>query len=121
MNINDTLETNITLPAIAVRALIPLPNNEMKLDVIKMESKLAVKEALASDKLIVLLVQKNFASESLKPSDLDNYAVVAKISSFNDLGPIQKIRVEGIIRCEIIEYVTVDFSPAPKTLSEATI
>lgn len=107
MNINDTLETNITLPAIAVRALIPLPNNEMKLDVIKMESKLAVKEALASDKLIVLLVQKNFASESLKPSDLDNYAVVAKISSFNDLGPIQKIRVEGIIRCEIIEYVTV--------------
>lgn len=107
MNINDTLETTITLPAIAVRALIPLPNNEMKFDVARIESKLAIKEALSSDKLLVLLVQKNFASESIKPSDLDNYAVVAKISSFNDLGPIQKVRVEGIVRCEILEYATV--------------
>ena len=56
MTINDTTVVTVTLPAIAVRGLIPLPNNEMKLDVGRNESKLAIKEALGQDKLIVLLI-----------------------------------------------------------------
>ena len=70
MVINDTTVLTITLPAIAVRGLIPLPNNEMKLDVGRNDSKLAIKEALEQDKLIVLLVQKNLTAEKVKPSDL---------------------------------------------------
>lgn len=107
MVINDTTVLTITLPAIAVRGLIPLPNNEMKLDVGRNDSKLAIKEALEQDKLIVLLVQKNLTAEKVKPSDLENMGVVARVVSNTELGAIQKVKVEGIIRCEVIEYNTV--------------
>ncbi len=98
---------NKTLPAITIRGIVPLPHNEMRLDVARGENQTAVKEALSSnDKLIVLLVQNNFSIEKPKPSDLNKIGVIGRISFTVETNGIQKIKVEGIVRCEIIDFLT---------------
>jgi len=96
-----------TLPAIVVRGIVPLPNNEIRLDVGKIENQKAVKAALDKDKFIVLLVQKQFYMENPKPSDLNSYGLVARIVYNIDASPIHKLKIVGITRCEVLEYVSI--------------
>ena len=71
--INETDVLTITLPAMAVRGIIPLPNNEMKLDVGRDDSILAIKEAInTADKEMVLFVQKKFNQDNVNPEDYFN-------------------------------------------------
>jgi ATP-dependent Lon protease len=90
-----------TLPAISVRGIVPLPNNEIRLDVSKVENQKAIKSALDKNKYIVLLVNN-------KPNDDKDFhevGIVAKIVYNMDATPIHKIKVIGITRCKILDYL----------------
>lgn len=95
-----------TLPAITVRGIVPLPNNEIRLDVGKAENQRAVKAAMDKNKYLVLLVQKELTNESPKPNDLHNVGVVAKVIYNMDATSVHKLKVTAIIRCKVLEYVS---------------
>lgn len=102
---NNTDIVNITLPAIHSRGLVPLPSNEIRIEALKAETHLLVKEVMESpDKLIVLLTKAQFLSSSMKPTDFNNIAVVGKITSVSEVGTIQRILIKTIVRCEILEF-----------------
>lgn len=95
-----------TLPAITVRGIVPLPNNEIRLDVGKVENQRAVKAAMDKNKYLVLLVQKELTNESPKPNDLHNIGVVAKVIYNMDATSVHKLKVTAIVRCKVLEYVS---------------
>jgi ATP-dependent Lon protease len=95
------------LPAITVRGLVPLPNNEIRLDVGKVENQKAIKAALDQNKYVVLLVQKQINTETPKPNDLNNVGIVAKVVYNMDATAVHKLKVVGIVRCKILEYISV--------------
>ena len=106
--INETDVLTITLPAMAVRGIIPLPNNEMKLDVGRDDSILAIKEAInTADKEMVLFVQKKFNQDNVNPEDLNKMGLIVRILSNTKQANIVKLEVKGIIRCEVVEFVSV--------------
>ena len=106
--INETDVLTITLPAMAVRGIIPLPNNEMKLDVGRDDSILAIKEAInTADKEMVLFVQKKFNQDKVNPEDLNKMGLIVRILSNTKQANIVKLEVKGIIRCEVVEFVSV--------------
>ena len=55
---NTTVE-NAVIPAIALKNLVPLPNNEIRIDVARPKSIEAIKFAANNGKYIALFVQKN--------------------------------------------------------------
>lgn len=101
---NTVVNTGV-LPAIAVRGLIPLPNNEIRLDVGRTESILALKEASKGDKYIVLLVQNNHAIEKPTSDDLNKLGLVAKLIYDMEGQSIHKVKLTGIVRCEVLEFI----------------
>ena len=91
---NSTDVVNITLPAIHYRGLVPLPHNEIRLETLKAETHLLIKDVMESpDKLVVLLIKSQFLSISNQPTDFNNIAVIGKITSVTEVGTIQKITI----------------------------
>ena len=94
------------LPAIAVRGLIPIPNNDIRIDVGRTMSLKAIEEAEQTfDNHIVILVQKNPLIENPTPSDLEPFGVLAKLSMKVKLpnGSL-KVKFSVIRRVKIKEY-----------------
>ena len=112
--ISETSVERIILPAIAVRGIVPLPNNDMKIDVGREDSILAIKDAIESkDKEIILFVQKTLNKENVNPDELVKMGVICRITSNDKQGPIIKLGLKGIVRCETIEFVsTIPFFKA---------
>lgn len=73
--------TKIVLPAIAVRGIIPLPNNEFRIEVGRENSVLALESA---EKMyggnIILLVQKDPTALDVTPEEIEPIGVLAKIT-----------------------------------------
>lgn len=96
-------------PAMTIRGIVPLPNNEIRLDVGRQKNLLAIKEAmLSSDKGIIMLVQKNFEPENPKPDDLEMMGVLGKVSFNMESGVLHKVKIDAIVRCQVLEYTDVD-------------
>lgn len=97
---------NITLPAISFRGLVPLPYNDIKVEVSKVDQ-MVIKEVMNSkDKLLVIMAKKDFLSSSTKPDDMNDIAVIGKIALVNHINGIQTIVIKTIVRCEIISFVS---------------
>jgi len=92
-----------TLPAITVRGLVPLPNNEIRLDVSLVENQKAIKSALDKNKYIVLLVQKNLNDPDA--NEFHEVGIVAKIVYNMDATPVHKLKVIGVTRCRILDFL----------------
>ncbi len=104
MNLSD-IETR-TLPAIYCRGLVPLPNNEVKIEIGKDANQLAIREVMESnDKLVVVLVAKQFMSIPKNDEDFNNIAVIAKLVASSENNNILKIVLRTIVRCEIIQFI----------------
>ena len=73
--------TKIVLPAIAVRGVVPLPNNEFRIEVGRENS---VKALEASEKMyggnIILLIQKDSVAKDVTKDDIEPIAALAKVS-----------------------------------------
>ena len=66
---NSTVDQAV-LPVIPVRSLIPLPNNEIRIEVGRRESIAALKESTSSDKYLALAIQKNHLLDAPTPNDV---------------------------------------------------
>lgn len=104
---NTTVEQSV-IPAITVRGLIPLPNNEIRLEVGKNESIAAVKAATEANKYLAIFVQKNPALDSSKIDNLYKEGIVAKMLYDMESNGPHKIKVLGIVRCNLIEFVQTE-------------
>ena len=101
---NNRVDTCI-LPAMAVRGIIPLPNNEIRLDVGRHESLQALKQAYQGDKYIVLLVQIDQNNNNPKEKDVYKNGLLAKLIYDMEGQAIHKVKLMGIVRCEILEFI----------------
>ncbi len=74
-------ENKLVLPAIAVRGVVPLPNNEFRIEVGRTNSVMALD---ASEKMyggnILLLIQKDASLTDVAPEDIEEIGVLAKIT-----------------------------------------
>ena len=102
-NVNSSV-----LPAMAVRGIVPLPNNEIRLEVGRKESILALKEAAASNKYIALFVQKNPNVEKPTQEDVYKEGLVVKILYDMETANIHKVKVLGIVRCDGLEVIQTE-------------
>ena len=104
---NTTVNSSV-LPAMAVRGIVPLPNNEIRLEVGRKESILALKEAAMSNKYLALFVQKNPNLEKPTASDVYKEGLVVKILYDMETANIHKVKVLGIVRCDLIEVIQTE-------------
>ena len=74
-------ENKLVLPAIAVRGIVPLPNNEFRIEVGRENSVLALD---AAEKMyggnVLLLIQKDANKVEVETSDIEKIGVLAKIT-----------------------------------------
>ena len=124
---NSTEVINITLPAIISRGIVPLPHNEIKLEAPKLETHLAIKEVMeTSDKLVCVLVKKEFLNLGKEPKSFNEIAIIGKVTAVSDITNIQRIIIKTIVRCEVLEYITtvpylkVNVVTKPSTSSSQT-
>ena len=102
--------TKIVLPAIAVRGLVPLPNNEFKIEVGRPNSILALD---AAEKMyggnIILLVQKDANVANATPEDVELVGALAKVTLKLKL-PNNNYRVKFKVtnRIKVTEYTSAD-------------
>ena len=72
--------TKLVLPAIAVRGIVPLPNNEFRIEIGREQSVQALDaaESMYSNN-VLLLIQKKLQTEEITENDLQPIGVLAKI------------------------------------------
>ena len=102
--------TKIVLPAIAIRGLVPIPNNEFRIEVGRANSVLALE---ASEKMyggnIILLVQKDPTLADVSKDDLEPVGVLAKIVLKLKLpNNNYKVKFKVTNRVCINEYTSID-------------
>ncbi|MBO7535960.1 MAG: LON peptidase substrate-binding domain-containing protein, partial [Bacilli bacterium] len=104
--INNESVVQMRLPAILINGVVPLPNNEIKINIESEKSQLAIKEAMEATRHIVLLCAKTMDVKST--SDLYQYGAIAKVVYNMDGGGSSKLKVNVITRCEILFYAQTD-------------
>ena len=99
---------SMTLPAISYRGLVPLPNNEVRIELPKIDTHLTIKEVMESpDKLVCILVKKEFLNIGKNPENFNEIAVVGKIIAVTEVANMQRLVIKTIVRCEVLEFVTI--------------
>ena len=104
---NQTI-VNSTIPAMAVRGIVPLPNNEIRLEVGRVESIQALKKAASDKKFIALFVQKNPAIDTPGLKDIESIGIVARIIYDMDTQGLHKVKLQGIVRCQLNDLLTTE-------------
>ncbi len=103
-------ENKLVLPAIAVRGIIPLPNNEFRIEVGRENSVLSLD---AAEKMyggnVLLLVQKDAGAQDVTAHDVETIGVLAKITLKLKL-PNKNYRVKFKVtdRIQINEFTSLD-------------
>jgi len=104
----NQLKTQALLPAMAVRGVVPLPNNEIKLEVGRPESLLALQEASKFNNYIVLLFFTGEADEPANEENVHKRGVIAQIVyDMPVINNIHKVKLNGIVRCEVRNFVQI--------------
>ncbi len=100
---------NSVYPLVPIREGIVFPTTENALIFGRQKSILAINEALKGDKKIVLVMQKNPATDNPTPDDLYKIGVVASIEKVitGEKGEISAL-VKGLVKVEITEYTKED-------------
>lgn len=102
-----------SVPAVALRGLIPIPNNDLRTEIgrtMSIKALEAIEEEFNSD-LIALLIQKDPTVENPKKTDLENVGVLASLVSKIKLpnGNL-KVKFRILSRIQITDYVdTTDY------------
>lgn len=103
---NETIDTS-TIPVIVLKNMIPLPNNEIKIETTNPRFVEAIKSAANNDKYICLMVHKNPLSDDMTLKNIHPIGVVCKVKNIVDGNPLVT-RVIGIVRCRLLEINSVD-------------
>jgi len=95
----------LSLPAIAIRGIVVLPNNEMRIEVGRDSSVKALIDSERFDGHIVLINQQDPLIDNPKPQDLLEYGIVCKLlMKIKQPNGNYKVKVKGLIRASIEEY-----------------
>ncbi|HEY8365176.1 MAG TPA: endopeptidase La [Haloplasmataceae bacterium] len=95
----------LSLPAIAIRGIVVLPNNEMRIEVGRDSSVKALIDSERFDGHIVLINQKDPLIDNPKPEDLLDHGIVCKLlMKIKQPNGNYKVKVKGLIRASIEEY-----------------
>lgn len=124
---NSTEQTQMTLPALCFRGLVPLPNNDIKVELARSDSARTLKEIMESqDKLFVMLAKKDFLIHKDNANHFNKIGVVAKITALTEVGGLKRLAIRTIVRCEIDSYeeldpiIKVNVTTKPSTSSSQT-
>ncbi len=99
----------LSLPAIAIRGLVVLPNNEMRIEVGRESSVKALIDSERFDGHIVLVNQQDPLIDNPKPDDLMKHGIVCKLlMKIKQPNGNYKVKVKGLIRASIEEYFQED-------------
>ena len=115
---NDTIDT-YSIPIIVVKNMIPLPNNEIRFDVVNPLFIQALKAASQTKKYVGLFITKNPLVDSYNINNLHQVGVVCELNYFIE-GSSSKARVLGIVRARLnaIEqetpYLVANVTSMPK-------
>lgn len=90
------------LPGIIIRNIIPLPNNEIKIDTGNMRFIQAINASLKADRYIAMLVPKAPTSEEINSNNINPVGVVAKVTSTVE-GNTFSAKLLGTVRCKVID------------------
>ena len=98
----------ITKPLLPLRGLLVLPGMLVNVDVGREKSMIAVREAMNTDKRIILAAQKDASRSEITAADLYSWGVVAEVKQQLQLpnGAI-RILVEGLQRVQLSEVTEV--------------
>lgn len=96
----------LNLPALAIRGIVVLPNNEMRIEVGREQSIKALEDADRFDNHIVLINQEDAIIDNPKEADLLKFGIVCKIlMKIKQPNGHYKIKVKALNRAEIVEYI----------------
>ena len=116
---NDTIDT-YSIPIMIVKNIIPLPNNEIKLDVVNPLALQAIKAASQTKKYIGLFLPKNPLIENYSFNNIQPVGVVCDLTYFVE-GGNNKARMLGIVRARLnaleqeTPYLVGNVTSMPKT------
>ena len=99
-----------SLPAVVVRGVVPIPNNNFKIRVGRKISLKAIEEAEKNfGSYALIVVQKNPLIENPTAEDIEDYGVLAKVSMKLKLpNNMQEVRFNVIKRVKISEYLLTE-------------
>lgn len=108
-NIKSEIKINTTFPALAVRGLVVFPGMVMHFDVARAKSNEALKAALAADRKIFLVTQRDLTSEDPKQNDLFAVGVVAEIRQvLKTPDNVTRVLVEGLRKARLVNIAETD-------------
>lgn len=95
--------TTAALPAIVCRNLIPLPNNEFKIDTVNSKFIQAINASVETNKYIAIIVPKAPTSEEMLIKNINHVGLVAKVLTTVE-GNSYSVKLLGIVRCKIVDF-----------------
>lgn len=104
------MELQSSLPAVVVRGIVPIPQNDFRIEVGRKVSLKAVEEAEKNfSSYVLILVQKNPLIENPTTSDLETHGVLAKVAMKIKLpNDNYKIKFNILSRIKVNEYFLTD-------------
>lgn len=104
----EEIKTQLELPAIAIRGIVPLPNNDFKIEVGRQNSVFALD---AAEKMysgnVILLIQKNSTATDVTKDEIEKIGVLAKITLKLKLpSGNYKVKFKLTDRVEITNYTS---------------
>jgi len=104
------MELQTSLPAVIVRGIVPLPNNDFRIEVGRKVSLKAIEEAEKSfSSFVLILVQKNPLIENPTTADIEKYGVLAKVAMKIKLpNDNYKVKFNIVSRIRVNEYFLTD-------------
>lgn len=107
---DKNMELQSSLPAVVVRGIVPIPQNDFRIEVGRKVSLKAVEEAeKIFSSYVLILVQKNPLIENPTTSDLETYGVLAKVAMKIKLpNDNYKIKFNILSRIKVNEYFLTD-------------
>ncbi len=121
----STEKLEAKLPALYIRGLVPLPNNEMRCEVSDEQGIKALKEAEQYQNYVILLVPKNPTFAKFDERNVNEIGIVAKVLiNMSIPNNARRIKLQGIIRTKIKEltilnpFILAEFETLPSTINE---
>ncbi len=105
----DTVNKIATMPLLALRGLVMFPHMVLTFDVGRKKSAEALNAAMASDRTIFLVTQKDISVDEPTKNDLYEIGCVAKIRQvFKISDNVVKVLVEGLYRAKLVSCFNLD-------------
>lgn len=109
MKSKDNLSANSIFPAIAMRGLVVFPKIVMHFDVAREKSIQALKAAMATDRKIFLVAQKDVVTDIPSGNDLYKVGVVAEVRQLlKTPDNVTRVLVEGLYRARLVDILDTD-------------